>query len=141
MGDLAGMGYRDRQFSRIYTRAIRQLGLVKILQPVKMPGAPGICVCLRGGARQFERRRGKADRRSKEGEKKRMEKEIEGRESYSCVFIYSYVLFTSVLQRSALLLGRQTAEGKTCGRHRFRQRGCTVQTLKHTHTHTLMTHR
>lgn len=44
-----------------------------------MPGVPGICVCFRGGARQFEEEREKSRQRSKEGEK-RMEKEIAVRE-------------------------------------------------------------
>lgn len=99
-----------------------------------MPGAPGICVCFWGGARQFGGRLKKGEKKQIEV-KRRREKDGEidsgkganrASECYRYVlFIYSYVLFTSLLQRSAQLRGRQTARGKTCGRRRLRQRGCT----------------
>lgn len=44
-----------------------------------MPGAPGICVCIQGGARQFEGRlknRGRKIDRGQKKERKYMEKEV-----------------------------------------------------------------
>lgn len=127
--------HHDRQFSRTYTRAIRQPRSGKnIAASQSARGSGHLCLLLGWGSAVWrETEEGKKTiqievkrRREQDSERDSSKGANRASECYCYVlFIYSYVLFTWLLQRRAQLRGRQTARGKTCGRRRLRQRGCT----------------